>query len=738
MLRRNKENRIETFGSQLLALWQSCSKTYLILVLLFSLLSAAVLFFCKMLFEGTIVNNNYSTIKWDNCVIHFAILFFIFWIVIFNKKIFSPHNINNRVSRFKQAFDRIISQGHSIQFYWLVSCFIVLFIFLSSLMGTFDAFGIFPKDKHLDWNPISLTYLLLTDTSTVSTVLKTDSHVANILVAICIGASLIGTLLFTGLLVSVFSNFLQRRVEDFEKGRLHYDLSDHIVFIGYDELLPYLVKQCAEYKANQNRKIVVQTRLPSEQVREDIKTLIADDALYRNIIFYNGRRDSVKDLMSLDLERASEIYVIGNRKHDNHDELNLQCLGFIKEIISSKKGEMQSDKNISLHLLIEDHTEYSKMKFLWDNEELLKVSLFNIYAIWAKALINGKYNYPLIKTDNDSLHKGTNIIIFGMSKYGSSIGIEVINSFKRNTEKTIISYICDNAFDEMLMFRARFSSLFENINYQYNNLNEVPVIYEKRSQDSCGEKINIEMEFIEANPYNNVLYDYLNKRNMNRYIFCCTGHNIKDLNTALFMPQKFISDSTLYVLQKHGTQFVKKLDYCSNFQTFGVLQSSINVYQYLHDIPNDSHERYDSYIETANIFENQGNWNRAIDYKEKAFNLSKMIWGEDSIQFANDNIDIGLLYERMDDYETAMGFFYMAYKIYKNVFGNDSLEMAHLEMIMGWCFVYQADFYQMDCAHWGEECFGRAMDIYAKEFGEDSQEVNDAAYAITYARESQR
>ena len=142
-----------------------------------------------------------------------------------------------------------------------------------------------------------MTGLLLTDTSTISSILQNNNHIANAIVIFCILISVTGTLLFfTGLLVSVFSNFLQRRVEDFQKGRLHYNLSDHIIFIGYDSILPQLVKQCAEYEANKNKKIIVQTKLPSEQVREDIRTLMTDNGSFRNIIFYNGRRDSIKDL----------------------------------------------------------------------------------------------------------------------------------------------------------------------------------------------------------------------------------------------------------------------------------------------------------------------------------------------------------------------------------------------------------------------------------------------------------
>lgn len=335
-MKEKKQNNQETFSTQLVDLWERSSKSHLTLVLLLSILSAIALFFLKLYFEGVVINseNFYLLLKWDNCIIHFTLLSFFIWFLLLYKKIFSSKNNINRASRFQLAFDRVISQSHSIQFYWLVCCCFLLFLFLSSLMGTIDAFGVFPRNNALDWNPLSLTYILLTDTSTIATVLKTQSHVVFILAAICIVASLLGTLLFTGLLVSVFSNFLQRRVESYEKGRIHYELSDHIVFIGYDDIMLPLVKQCAEFESNRNRKIVVQTKKPSEEVREDIRPLITNDSLFRNIIFYNGRRNSVKDLMNLDLQRASEIFIVGDRSSENHDEINLQCYGIIQDIIN--------------------------------------------------------------------------------------------------------------------------------------------------------------------------------------------------------------------------------------------------------------------------------------------------------------------------------------------------------------------------------------------------------------------
>lgn len=681
-MKRKKNNSQETFSSQLVGLWESCSKLYLTLVMVLSLLSAVGINFCKLYFEGADINNIYSFLIWDNCIIHFVLLSFFIWIFLLNKKVFSPHNISNRASRFKQAFDRIISKGHSVQFYWLVSSFVLLFLFLSSLMGTIDSFGIFPRNMGLDWNPISLTYLLLTDTSTVSSVLKTQSHVANILAAICIVVSLLGTLLFTGLLVSVFSNFLQRRVEDYEKGRLRYDLSDHIVFIGYDEILPPLVKQCVEYEANRNRKIVVQTKLPSEQVREDIKTLITDDALYRNIIFYNGRRDSVKDLMNLDLERASEIFVIGDRSNVCHDELNLQCVQYIKDIISKKCDKSE----VPIHLLIEDQIEYSKMLTIWDEEEAIRVYPFNIYVFWAKQLIHGNSKYPQITVKNNESSKDLNIVIWGMTKFGSAIGIEALHAFKYNNRRVVITFICDNAYKEMEKFKTIFSHLFQSLKYSFIDFINPNLVFNSNDNSNfilSVAKLNVEIEFVDSSPYSKELYSFLENKKTELFVFNCSNWKTNDLYMALFMPHKILANSHLYVLQKYGSQFIEKLDYPQMYP-FGMNDNPFDLYSSLEKRNNEPSKIIDDYIQSASTYQDLGNWEKANIYLQKALELQKQLGFDDAI--INTFINIGHV-NYINNINTAIDYYEQAFQAYLKVYGRD-LKSAELADIIGCAYLY--------------------------------------------------
>lgn len=733
-----KSNSQETFNSQIKELWKSCSKRWLGIAILASIIIAFIVNVLKLYFQAD--NSSFqfgNSLIWDSDTTQFFLLAFCLWIVILNKRIFFSKNISDRFSKFKLTFDRIISQGHSIQFYWLVCFFALLFVFLSALMGTFNAFGVFPNDNNLNWNPLSLTYLLLTDSSTIGSILKTNTHVASLIVTICIIISVLGTLLFTGLLVSVFSNFLQRRVEDFKNGKLCYDLSDHIVFIGYDEILPMLVKQCAEYNVNKGRKIVVQTKLSSEQVRDDVKTLVADENLFRNIIFYNGKRDSVRDLRNLNLDKAFEVFVIGNRQNDNHDELNLQCLNYIREIIGGRNDRKDFEKKVLTHVLIEDHTEYSKMKFLWDDEVNIVVSLFNIYAIWAKALIHAKFDYPKLEILNENSDKGINIVIFGSSKFGHSIGLESINTYKHKREnKTIITYICEDALFEMDMLRARFSELFKNVKCSYNNFVDPPIVYDIKDKE--GERRpDWEIEFLDTNPYNTKMYSHIEKRALQKYMFLCYEKNTMNLNVALFMPQRIKKESIIYILQKHGTEFVNKLNSYERFQTFGKLLPSYDFYKYLLENPYDLYDKYDSFIEISNIYENQGNWNEAIGNFSVAYNIGVELFGKENLITANNLIQMGFLYARMDDYETASGYYYKALALKEKLCGEKSLEVAYLYIIIGWNYIYMSETIGGDFNYWAEELFGKALEIVENKIGYYCLEVAEIYYALFYARESQ-
>ena len=717
MMKKKKANKTDSYFSQLKEVCSGINWRYALLVIILSTLTAIGVF----LFH----HNGFKEIKmidlrfgWE--IVHLFVLSGFIWIILILlfKWFFTPSLYRKNYSKLIQTIDRIVSVGHMSQFYWLLTCGFVVYVFLSSLMGTFYAFG-FPHDeKELNWNPLSLTYLLLTDPSTMASILKSNTHVADIIVIVSITVSVLGALLFTGLLVSVFSNFMQRRVEDYQKGRITYEFSGHIVFIGYDELLPSLVKQCVENE--KYKKILIQTKVPSEQVREEIRTLIEDDSLFHNIYFYNGRRDSRKDLSRLDLNDAERIFIIGNRQEDFHDELNLNCLKYILEIISKKKI---TENRKPIHVLIEDHTEFSKMLLSWDTITFAYVTPFNIYDLWAKNALKEAY---IMNLNND----GVNYVIFGINQIGSTFGLESINVSLGCKKKTVISFVSEDAKNEMFLFKVRYPALFESIRHSYidfkgktlvfdNSLN----IYKHRFASS---QQNIEIEFIESTPFNPQLRTHLLERGSRYIFFACTGKNSTDLNIALFLPHELLPESHIFVWQKHGKEFVERMNAYSNLHPIGMKEPSYDFYQQLKKGDQDPFIRFQNFVDTANVYMFQGYYQEAIEYLNRTIELEPKIKTTKQVEIANNRYNMGYLYYKLGFRVAAIESFTTALSIFQELNKNDTVSYETDIVLslnsLGTLYYENKDYEK------SKKMYQKSLDIYTRRSSKDKSYLSDVAH----------
>ena len=87
-------------------------------------------------------------------------------------------------SRFAQGFDHIISQGQSVQLIWLAIVFVLLYVVMAGWMGTFNHFNLLPEEVG-GLNPLSLTFMLFTDSGTLGDALKNDSHISGLVTLFC-------------------------------------------------------------------------------------------------------------------------------------------------------------------------------------------------------------------------------------------------------------------------------------------------------------------------------------------------------------------------------------------------------------------------------------------------------------------------------------------------------------------------------------------------------------------------
>lgn len=462
----------------------------------------------------------------------------------------------------KRSIDHDLSLGYAKQLRWLFLLFVLAFLLILATL-----FVIVVIDRNFDMGEVNLpgtAFLLLTDPGNLSGVLPVNhSWVVGIVYALI---AIVGAAIFGGLLISLLSNSVQRRVEKIESGNVYYNLSDHILVIGYDNIVPSLVSQIMGQWPN--RDVLLLTKKSPMEVREALNTFI--DISNKHLIIYSGQRSSITDLRNLQPETASEIFIIGNRESDDHDALNIDCLSKLVEIIKNRKSQHRPTINILLdNPATQTILQSTNLAANW--KDSVNVIPFSFYENWAREVLSGK-DYPrlLVKSDSD---EQLNVVIFGMSKMGVTMAIETAHAlhFPRKKDgtvrKTIITFVSLNADKEMMLFRARFHQIFDIQSSRYidfigkpDNLSEneptvtdfAPTYFKGKDSDF----LDIEFEFVRGNAFSEEIHQFLCDRIKEEHhrmaIFSCTGKDTTDMNIALYMPETVLLQADLFVRQHHS------------------------------------------------------------------------------------------------------------------------------------------------------------------------------------------
>lgn len=403
-------------------------------------------------------------------------------------------------------FDRIFSDKIWWQIIILLG-FIIVALIIGLIICYFLTYG--EKGKELGFYEWAL-YLLI-DSNALSNI-YTDNYAgserpwATLIFAIL--GSLLGIVVFGGMLISVLSNMLERRIENYRKGKNLYVIKDHYVILGYDEIVPSIIKQIC---TNENAYVLLQSSLPSEDIFEKIHASIAQECEKR-IIIKNGHRTSVKDLEELKLNQANSIYIVGDRTKPSHDAMNIDCMEKMYDVLNTNK-EKGLPKSITT--VFEDQDTYAAMQVadLFDNIRNLGIEFipYNFYADWAKQMFvdchytdNDEQSYPSIDgngiTEDDNRH--IHLVIVGTSNFGVTLGIEAAKmlhfpNFKKGMNLTRITFIDLNADKEKDLFMTRYRHFFEIQSHWYDGVKYSATKFKGENADF----LDVEFEFIKGDIY---------------------------------------------------------------------------------------------------------------------------------------------------------------------------------------------------------------------------------------------
>lgn len=354
-----------------------------------------------------------------------------------------------------------------------------------------------------------------------------------------------GAAAFAGVLISMCGNFIQQRVEKYKKGYVKYKFENHNVILGYNDMVPALVKQIINGDFEKSdRKIVLMTSHDVEAVRELLFTNL-DKAERKKLVLVHGSRLSEEALENIHISKAKSIYLIGEDNDIDHDTLNINCLEVIARMMPDK-----DDKPLPCVTYLRNQSTFALFQtsdIMEEVKEKIDFQPFSFDETWAAKVLVGceskinKIKYKSLDRDgiDKDSEKNVHLIVIGMTQMGIMFGMEAAQichfpNFKTKGKKTKITFIDENADTEMRFVVSSHDRFFKNCRYVYFD--------ENHSLPSNPENdfLDVEFEFLKGNIADGWVRNYIEKcandDNEILTIASCMNNTAKSLAAGLYLP----------------------------------------------------------------------------------------------------------------------------------------------------------------------------------------------------------
>ncbi len=401
--------------------------------------------------------------------------------------------------------------------------------------------------------------------------------------------ALLGVFLLNGLLVSSIIGWIDSRKEKWLKGEVKYPCflrrKKHYVIIGGNDVVTGIVKQLI----SKNKYILIQTSRDVESFRRELFSNLTEEQ-QKLIIIYYGNRTSKEDVEKLYIEKAEEVYIIGEdiRTDDiesYHDTMNIKCLRMISDNIQNV--ERYNNNPLVCRVMFEYQTSFNILQVTDIDGKKIDFKPFNYYETWAQNVLicqelakkeNCEYlpleGFDGIQVDQD---KFVHFIVVGMSRMGLAMAIEAAHlahypNFCTNKRRTRITFIDASMEQEKHFFMSRFKEMFSLACYRdvtnvseniYSDLKAYPWLNPLEdvlckspycNSDHLGKDfIDIEWEFINGSIENPNIQQYFADAASNAdaklTIAICLPENSRAIAAATYLPDSvYKSDTTLQIL----------------------------------------------------------------------------------------------------------------------------------------------------------------------------------------------
>lgn len=392
---------------------------------------------------------------------------------------------------------------------------------------------------------------------------------------------IIGVAFFSGLLVMILTNAIRNLINKIERGDNRYGFNKHVVIFGYNEfvlglLLSYMndkikhegiILSCWHKLFKTKYLIVVEKDV--SKVKEEITGMLGKR---RNLYILHGSRLSVDDIKGFRVNKAKDIYMIGEGE-PNVDVLNLQSLHLISTLI-----DLSKNRNVFLYnsgaggLCSWDYcTRFLSRKFL--DSSFLKIIDSDELCI-NNILGDPDNNWPNYKLHrrgekdviNWQSEKKVHMVIIGMNDVSKKL-IKAASNFahfpNHSTKKinTLITVVDENIGDASFIINE-FKDYFDYCHYEIKSTkNNTRITHAQLEKYNF---IDIDFEFVETDYKNPSLNNLLKEWSIDSSQFLSVYTCIKDLNVCFdisvnFPKELYTNNIPIWLYSKSTAQLSKML-----------------------------------------------------------------------------------------------------------------------------------------------------------------------------------
>lgn len=490
------------------------------------------------------------------------------------------------------CFDRALAHDLLKQVLILVGALAVIFVISSMLL-------------HLpgnNWNEYCVSqninrwiapFYLLIDGNAFSNLYKGNANGLTVFLGCLI--YVMGVIVFTGMIISVMTNMIERRVEAHRNGVIRYLKSGHYIIMGWDEMVPSFIYHI--FEKDPMAYILILSSVRSVEINEKLKKSLTKERMSRVVINY-GHRTSAEEFKDIHLEAAEQIYVVGYHKQSAHDAVNVEC---VDSIYNYLRDPMIKQKPSRITCVFRDLDTYAAFKtteiFRKVNGLGIEFVPYNSYAGWAKQVFvkrkykdyNGakdEYEYPAVYgqgiTPDDE--KFVHLVFVGTTNFAVAFAMEAANvlhfpNFNEKGVRTRITFIDVNADKERDEFITRNRHFFEVQSYIYRDLSDD--ITKKKLPDTRAsyfgqhagyEKgvdydfLDVEFEFIKGDVFSKTVQDEINlwagEHNKKQYlsVFLALAEQRVNFVMGMNMPDEVYANNVpVFIRQDKSDNFVTNL-----------------------------------------------------------------------------------------------------------------------------------------------------------------------------------